>query len=491
MTSLHSKTSSASPINALGVTVRIGVFFDGTGNNRINSQIGADCQAMMETYNNVHIKECAGRHTDPASSYGNDFTNIARLAGLYRHQPVAINDGAGLKVHQAVYVSGVGTTSGGRDSLSGQGFGRGNTGVVAKVGRSIRKIGDVLRAFELHNPGCVITALEFDLFGFSRGAASARHLANEVLKQRCGALGRMLNPRKLPLASDFSWDKGSVRLKVIGLFDTVAAVGGISDLGNVRDAVNKRVNLFLPPGCAQQVLHLVAGDEHRRNFSLNSVLPGWPREVVLPGSHSDIGGGYHPHTVEKVLLSRPRRCLVSTCTPLHKSDAWQQAQADMDALDARRWLDPQDETASIGVECVERLSHRAGMKSVTASVTMERRVFGYLSRVYLRVMHALACDEGVPFLPVSTAAHSGFLDLSLPAELRDISQKLVAYARGRGEPLGERDLQMLYRRYIHCSAHWNSSLGKRGERVESLFLHAPAPEGRAQFINVGQPGYPQ
>jgi N-acyl-D-aspartate/D-glutamate deacylase len=32
----------------LEVTVRIGLFFDGTGNNRFNTQIAADCRAMSE-----------------------------------------------------------------------------------------------------------------------------------------------------------------------------------------------------------------------------------------------------------------------------------------------------------------------------------------------------------------------------------------------------------------------------------------------------------
>lgn len=485
MTALHSATGSYGLAGTLDVTVRIGIFFDGTGNNRINSQIGADCQAMSEIYKGAHIKECGGRHSDPNSSYSNDLTNIAKLADLYRHQAVARNDGQGLKVYQAIYISGVGTTSGGRDSfVSGQGFGRGNTGVVAKVCRCVKKIDGVLKAFARYNPHHVIGAVEFDLFGFSRGAASARHLANEVLKQSRGALGPVLKHGRLPLAAAFSW--GSVRLKVIGLFETVAAVGGISDFGNVRDAVNARVNLFLPPGCAQQVLHLVADDEHRRNFALNRVAPDWPREIILPGSHSDIGGGYPPQSVEVVSLTRPRRSLVSANTPYDATDAWLQTHAELETLDAQRWIDPDDESASLGVECFERMAQRGpGMKSVVASVKLERRVFGHLSRIYLRVMHALACDEGVPFNALPDTA-----DLSLPPELRGVCVKLIDYARGHGQPLTSEELRMLYRRYIHCSAHWNTSLGRRGALLDSLFVHAPAANGRQRFLNLVQPGYP-
>lgn len=480
-----SKGSTSTPAS-LGVTVRIGVFFDGTGNNRINSQIGADCQAMAGVYNNAHIKECRGRHSDPSSSYSNDFTNIARLADLYRQQSVATNDGDGLRVIHPIYISGVGTTSGGRDSINGQGFGRGHTGVVAKVCKCVEKLKSVLNTFDTHNPGCVITALELDVFGFSRGAASARHFANEVLKQDRGALGPVLNGQKLPLAADFSWGNGSVRLKVIGLFDTVAAVGGISDLGSVGDDVNRRVNLFLPAGCAQQVIHLVAADEHRRNFSLNSVAPGWLREMVVPGAHSDIGGGYHPYMVEKVALTRPRRSLVGIQTPYDATQAWLQTHQEMDTLDVQRWIDPEDEGACVTVECVERGPKKGqGLKSVIARVMLERGVFGHLSRVYLRLMHRLACDEGVPFLPVPNVP-----ELALPPELRGVAGKLLARAEGEEQQLTPAEMQMLYRRYIHCSAHWNSTLIRSNSLIDGLFLHAPAKEGRSRFPNQGQPGYP-
>jgi hypothetical protein len=486
MTKYFNQGASESRADAPQVTVRLGVFFDGTGNNRVNSQIGADCHAMTEINGGQHTKECGGRHSDPSSSYSNSLTNIARLAGLYRRQRKASPGANGLRVYGAVYVSGVGTTSGGRDTrLSGQGFGRGTTGVVAKVCRCVKKIADELSSFEGDNPGCVIGALELDVFGFSRGAASARHLANEVLKKSRGALDPILDPRALPLSDHFSWASGSVRLKVIGLFDTVAAVGGFSDLGSVRDAVNKRVNLFLPPGCAQQVLHLVAGDEHRRNFVLNSVKPDWPREIVLPGSHSDIGGGYQPQEIEKVALFRPHRSLVGVNTPYDATDAWLQAHAELSTVEAANLLDPTDEGASLGVECFERFGTPSrGVKTVVATVTLERRVYNHLSHVYLRVMHALASDEGVPFMPIIDCAQ-----ISLPPELHTIAARLISHARGEGAGLSDDERSLLYRRYIHRSAHWNNA--RPDALMDGLFLHAPATNGRRMFSNLGQPGHPQ
>jgi hypothetical protein len=481
------------------VTVRIGLFFDGTGNNRVNSRIGADCQALCELFQQAHTNDCGGRHSNPNSSYSNNLTNIARLVDFYRHQPHAQDSGDGLRVFKAIYISGVGTKSGGRDSiLSGLGFGRGATGLVAKVQHGVRKLGESLRCFEDDNPGCVIGALELDLFGFSRGAAAARHMANEVLKQRRGLLNAVLDRRTLPLSAGFCWDNQSVSLKVIGLFDTVAAVGGLSDLGNVGDSVNARVNLFLPAGCAQQVLHLVAGDEHRRNFALNSVTPDWPIEIVLPGSHSDIGGGYQTQMLEKVALTRPRRSVVTIQTPYDVTDAWLQAHTELATLDARRWIDPHDPYATLGVECLERLSVSGrDTKKVVAAVVLERNVCGHLSLVHLRMMHALACDEGAPFDPIDPSPL-----MSLPLELREVSRKLLDYARQHLKGLASSavarpsyglsadELAMLYQRYIHCSAHWNGLLGRRGTLMDSMFVNAPQLNGRMRFSNVSQPGYP-
>ncbi|WP_397452286.1 T6SS phospholipase effector Tle1-like catalytic domain-containing protein [Pseudomonas sp. NA-150] len=482
--------ADSQPLEQHGVTMRLGLFFDGTGNNRINTQIAADCGAQLAANKNTHIPGCYGHHNNPDSSYANDFSNVARLYELYYQRPVAKETAHGWQVVKPIYISGVGTTSGKGDSVwAGLTLGRGSTGVLAKVASAIRKLERELLGFAASNPGCVIDALEFDLFGFSRGAAAARHFANEVLKQAKGALGPVLGQRHIPWASGFAWDNGSVRLKVIGLFDTVAAVGGLKDLGNVRDAHNPQINLYLPPGAAQQVLHLVAGDEQRRNFVLNSVAPDWPREIVLPGAHSDIGGGYHLQMREKVLLTRPRRSVVSNDTPCHASIAWKETQAELQAMDGSQWLDPLDLNASLRIECHERHpragSSKVGVKAVVAAVSMERRVYGHLSRVHLRVMHALACAEGVPLEPVPETAV-----LSLTPELQVIAQKLIAYALGGPYSLTEHEQRLLRRRYIHRSAHWNAAIGGKTSMSTALFVHAPQADGRARHPNRGQPGYP-
>ncbi|MCD5992747.1 DUF2235 domain-containing protein [Pseudomonas sp. CDFA 602] len=481
--------TTVSETASLKVTARVGVFFDGTGNNRVNTRIGADCQALMEFNCGRHIAECAGRHLDPGSSYSNDVTNIARLAGLYRQQYIAANEGQGLNVYWPIYVSGAGTTSGGRDSRwYGQSFGRGSTGVVAKVEQSFHKLESRFKAFPNDNPACVIDALELDVFGFSRGAASARHFVNEILKQAAGMLEPILNSRKVRLSDSFSWSNGSVRIKVIGLFDTVAAIGSFKDLGNVRDSANRRVNLYLPPGCAQQVLHLVARDESRRNFALNSIQPIWPREIVLPGAHSDIGGGYPPQMQEHVLLTRPQLSAFHGDIPCEATSAWQYAQAELKKMDASQWVDPLDAQASLKVEACDTFyrARSMGSRSAGVAVCLQRQIFGNLSRVYLQVMHVLACAEGVPFEPVPCSP-----DFTLTPELEGIAGKLIDYSRGGAWGLTNAEEQMLKWRYIHHSAHWSAAIGSLGTLSDAVFVHAPEPGGRIRHPNIGQSGYPQ
>ena len=472
------------------VTVRVGLFFDGTGNNRVNTRIGAACRAGMARGSAEHSRECAGRHARPDSSYGNDFSNIAWLFELYREQKVACEYKGEWHVSVPLYVSGVGTHSGGRDSLwPGLSFGRGQTGVLAKVERALGKLEAALKAFTLDNPECVIKALELDVFGFSRGAASARHLVNEVLKQDKGDLQPLLANQALPWGADFSWARGSVRVRVVGLFDTVAAIGGWRDLGNVQDANNRRVNLYLPPGCAEHVLHLVARDESRRNFALNSIAPVWPREIVLPGAHSDIGGGYPPSMLEEVLITRPRTSVIGRDVALQDCQAWQLAADELQAMDRDEWIDPQDPQAWLGVEGspVSRAGYGNGFGSrlVMAAVCLRRPVSGHLARVHLRIMHALACDEGVPLGPLE-----GIEALELEPVLHDIAHRLIGQARGDTVELTPEQECLLRWHYIHHSAHWSPIIGTLGSLGKGLFVHAPQPGGRIVHPNVAQAGYP-
>ena len=70
------------------ITLRIGVFFDGTGNNLFNAATGAACRAEEQGFD-TNQAESIARHCqafmgNPDSSYANADTNIVRLYRLYQ-----------------------------------------------------------------------------------------------------------------------------------------------------------------------------------------------------------------------------------------------------------------------------------------------------------------------------------------------------------------------------------------------------------------------
>lgn len=470
------------------ITLRIGVFFDGTGNNAANSAIGAQCRApalgLDEQEALAMVQRCEAHHLDPDSSYANDVSNIWRLHELYRDEPIPKEAGSPSTLR--IYVTGIGTTSGKPDTLfPGQAFGRGETGVLAKVDEGLALLEKALVSFKDENPESALARLELDIFGFSRGAAAARHFANQVLLREQGPLGELRHAGKLDLAPGFDW-RDAVVINFIGLFDTVAALGGWDDWGDPSDDVNGGIDLHLAPDAARQVVHLVARDEYRRNFALNQVSPPH-REIALPGAHSNLGGGYQPLCRERLYPIRPRSNWVSRTTTPSNTLAYQQAQQDTELARQTHLLDPQDRAAQLGTDVWEHFMPFAGgrgdqMKYVLAAPYLERRVYGHLSRVYLRVMHTLAVEAGVPL---------DFIDeqdskLSLPAELVPISGKLLAWARNGSGALDMEEERLLRQRYIHLSANWNATAGRGGSVLDVVFVNAPAERGRARHADRPQ-----
>ncbi|EHN8924720.1 type VI secretion system tube protein Hcp, partial [Enterobacter asburiae] len=87
------------------------------------------------------------------------------------------------------YIDGIGTEAGKPDSLIGQSMGIADTGVIAKTDKAVAGLAQTISQSiesiktELNAEKLTLTSLTFDIFGFSRGAAAARHFANRVLAQ--------------------------------------------------------------------------------------------------------------------------------------------------------------------------------------------------------------------------------------------------------------------------------------------------------------------
>jgi len=91
--------------------------------------------------------------------------------------------------------------------------------------------------------------LEFDIFGFSRGAALARHFVN-VIKEH-----------GVDYNKEFYYNPAKIRVKTLNIFDTVAS------FGKPGNDINIGFNLHIKPSfIVDKVNHFLADDEFRENF---------------------------------------------------------------------------------------------------------------------------------------------------------------------------------------------------------------------------------
>ena len=480
-----------------GITLRLGLFFDGTGNNLTNSAATAQCRrddlalfkpdeltSIIQLCNQYGFDGFDGNafNSTPDNSYGNAPSNVAHLYDLY---PDHATDGLPVKAdigYLPVYLEGIGTRSGGSDDvLVGQAFGAGKTGVVARVQQAPAAIDAALLEFVNANPGTDIRRIEFDIFGFSRGAAAARHCVNELLKPRRGLFAELLHSGRFGLLKNFD-PAVDVSLNLVGLFDTVAAVAAPhrGDL-NVADADNPGVNLYLPPGCARQVIQLQARDENRENFALNSVQNGH-RQISLPGVHSDIGGGYLPLAKERLWLTKPSVVEVAINRPVESSPEWHAAHAQAEALRASGLAgDGSIEVKAWKVPPPSRGPAQMMYEKYLLALVLDRPVRGELALISLHLMRELGVRHGVPFDSIDEEDRR----FQLPEELQPIAGQIIEQAlAGSNVNLDPEQEQLLVGRYIHQSSHWTPKGG--------LMINKPAPGKRRNvYTNTPQKAYPQ
>ena len=126
-----------------------------------------------------------------------------------------------------------------------------------------------------------IEAVNLYVFGFSRGAAAARSFCTRMRTYLA----------KLDI-------KFKINIKFLGLFDTVASVGSAHSSRALYGKENGHhswaaMDLMFPSGIDKTV-HLVAAHEVRGSFPITSIASMTGEEIVFPGVHSDVGGGYAP-----------------------------------------------------------------------------------------------------------------------------------------------------------------------------------------------------
>jgi uncharacterized protein (DUF2235 family) len=229
----------------------------------------------------------------------NEITNVVRIRDLIEPK---IESGGHIEYQRVYYHTGVGTglskTSNVFDGATGRGLGENVRTVYKFLSQHFRD------------------GLEIYVFGFSRGAFTARSLVAYV-----GASG-LLRPenctpdneerawqyyacapeKRYPSQYDalkrLSFDPAKVRIRMLGVFDTVGALGVPVEWFR---SWNRRRYQFHDVALGTNVdyaFHAVAIDEKRGPFQ--ATLWQYPNhryfqraeQVWFPGAHADIGGGY-------------------------------------------------------------------------------------------------------------------------------------------------------------------------------------------------------
>jgi hypothetical protein len=286
-------------------TLWFSFFFDGTGNNR-------------------YVDEGMQKHSNVAKLF-RVHTQATKVKGIY-----------------AFYLQGVGTyfPEIGDDGGGTLGLGCGAMG-TERLRYALKNFDESIKHHlqQAMSPSNAIVEINVAAFGFSRGAALARAFVNLLLEERC-----VLHKEKWVL-KDGAWP---VRIRFMGLFDTVASVGlpmstnTTSTAGAAASSISYMISSRLrdypatrpsmlafsenaaagadpAPGLydghsdwgnkmninplVEEVRHFIAAHEVRNSFPVESVSvlrsnrilkPSHFYETVYPGVHSDIGGSYAP-----------------------------------------------------------------------------------------------------------------------------------------------------------------------------------------------------
>lgn len=471
-------------------SLTIGVFFDGTGNNALNSSILDQCESELESddkeFDKYESKIMTGCSVDKSiltnRSYQNGYTNVYKLFELHpdERQVKQMNTpNQAVKLNIKIYVQGIGTQQGKSDDLIGFGSGRGETGVIAKTKEALEKFQLILNEILENNPNTKIQSLRFNVFGFSRGAAAARYFSNLVADNvKLGdknpyyqMIKPILKDWKHPLWISNGKQNTYGHVNFLGIFDTVAGIVTLANGVSAHNSDTGGVNIALNHHSAKHCVHLEALHEYRHNFSLN-IIPNLPNfyRIPIPGAHSDIGGGYRTKSVdgkdqlEQLRITAPRHSyLGSTVNDNKESTAYKYAQKDLEWFQTHPQLKMmfaqqtgiQEET--LKVDLWHQEDSKRGGKNVYATVKTHRYVSAYWSRVSLRMMYTAALFYGVPFKTFSENAPHHFL----PDELTTISQKLVKgtlnylHFKQPFPTLTYDELQLVLSKHIHCSAEYN------------------------------------
>ncbi len=356
----NSSPQSSETTNDTSVKLTFGVFFDGTLNSIANIDERKNFQTYLSTHSSTDATDKRNKYYKKNDSYTNEYTNVARFYKCFNNEedkfifPIYV-EGIGTKPRELnpkidtdklfekapidygtnssqEYYDGkisredfikknYGFISCSDDTL-GSALGIGLFGVKKKVESAcekiFKKLNDIKKLTNYKE-----AKIELYVFGFSRGSAAARCFS-ACLKQRLGKTNVKTTLSSIALSStnltivrnklnkeneyktslkadwldEFFQNKNislkEVKVNFLGLYDTVSSYGVdfYDDVNELSLKINDNVN---------KTFQICAGDEYRKNFALTDITSAQNGDfTIIPGAHSDIGGGYSHNIVESL-----------------------------------------------------------------------------------------------------------------------------------------------------------------------------------------------
>ena len=401
------------------LNIRFALFFDGTLNNRTNV---SERKAGSEVYEKV--KKSWFQKFRGYGSYENEISNVAKM------EPYIESTAMDYDHSYSSYIEGQGTINKSTDDFLGKAVGEGESGIISRAKKGILEIQWKLLE-EIDSGKYTIEKITIDVFGFSRGAATARHFINWALDES-SQVGLKL-PTRLKNAG---FDVLETEVNFVGLYDTVASFG--PPFAHKHNAKALKLDAIKN---AKSVVQLAASEEHRVNFSLSNIDSALSnkKEVFLPGVHSDIGGGYVDGALESQIVSIQKK------SHLEK---------EMESLELCGWYT----NSQMEINC-PRPSPRSGVSinSVKCKLEVTRMVKAEYDRIPLQIMAVFARDQGINLKPTLE-----FENDVIDSSLHPIKAKLKSYAKaGKSVPEdwhhNEEWLRELRNKHLHFSAHFSST----------------------------------
>jgi uncharacterized protein (DUF2235 family) len=248
-----------------------------------------------------HLVLCFDGTWNSADS-GRGETNVFRLA-----RAVRANSGAGGVAQLTLYMRGVGTTGSDLQRMLDGATGDG--------------VDDNIRSGYMFLAQNYVPSDRIFLFGFSRGAFTARSLSGFL--GACGLLYRQslgdvaaawrfyrtapVRNREAFLEAHPGTRSHDVKVAFLGVWDTVGALGVPGTVLSALTAPKYRFHDTTPSRIVEVGRHALAIDEHRDEFEptlWTGEVPGGCSiaQTWFAGAHSDVGGGYAERSLADIPL---------------------------------------------------------------------------------------------------------------------------------------------------------------------------------------------